>query len=171
MATMKRLVRPLLALVMSVGLLTVAVVPAAMALPGSEPMLPSDLEEVADQLDEGFEDYSPQQLKNIGLAADTVRSMRQEIEQVQPDIQLRNWSDVHDEVAVLLPELRQGMYNVTEQLKLSDRALARAVSTEILIHLERVDEADEMQNYQAAEINYMQALQDFDIFLTLIPTV
>lgn len=155
---------------MGLSLLTLAASPSA-ALPASAERPPQVLEEIADRIDEGFEDYSSSELKKIGKAVDTVRSMRSKIERVQPDIQLRNWTAVHDEVAVLLPELRQGMYAVTEKLKLSDRALARAVSTEVLIHLERVDEADEMQNYQAAQINYMQALQDFDIFLTLIPEV
>ncbi|MEM6835517.1 MAG: hypothetical protein AAF609_01560 [Cyanobacteria bacterium P01_C01_bin.120] len=52
----------------------------------------------------------------------------------------------------------------------SDRILARAVSTEVFIHLERIDEADEVYDYQAAETNYRQALQDFNAFLELIPS-
>ena len=51
-----------------------------------------------------------------------------------------------------------------------DRILARAVSSEVFIHLERIDEADEVYDYQEAEVNYLQALQDFDAFLELIPT-
>ncbi|MDF5731742.1 MAG: hypothetical protein PUP92_27985 [Rhizonema sp. PD38] len=47
--------------------------------------------------------------------------------------------------------------------------LAWAISTEVFIHLERIDEVDEVYDYQAAEINYLQTLQDFDAFLTLIP--
>ncbi len=62
------------------------------------------------------------------------------------------------------------MMSVTDQLELSDRILARAVSTEVFIHLEKIDEADEVYDYQAAETNYLQAVQDFDAFLNLIPT-
>ena len=62
------------------------------------------------------------------------------------------------------------MMEVTDQLDLSVRILARAISTEVFIHLERIDEADEVYDYQAAETNYLQALQDFDAFLDLIPT-
>ena len=46
---------------------------------------------------------------------------------------------------------------VTDQLDLRDRILARAVSTEVFIRLERIDEADEVYDYQAAETNYQQA--------------
>jgi len=170
MTFMKRMMRSLLIVMMAVGLAITAVSQPASALPGSDNLLPRDLEEVSDQLNGGFEDYSSAQLKQIARATETVKSMRNELADVEPDIQLRNWDAVHEEVAVLLPELRQSMRNVTDRLQLSDRALARAVATEVFIHLERVDEADEMENYQAAEINHMQALQDFDIFLTLIPT-
>lgn len=34
----------------------------------------------------------------------------------------------------------------------------------------RLGEADEVYDYQAAETNYLQTLQDFDAFLDLIPT-
>jgi hypothetical protein len=44
------------------------------------------------------------------------------------------------------------------------------VSTAVSIHLERIDEADEVDDYQAAKTNYQQALQDFDAFIDLIPT-
>jgi hypothetical protein len=82
----------------------------------------------------------------------------------------QQWSQVHKDVAGLLPDLKQKMMSVTDQLGLSDRILARAVSTEVFIHLERIDEADEVYDYQSAETNYLQALQDFDAFLDLIPT-
>jgi len=170
MTMTKTFMRTLLIGLISLGILTLSASPS-IALSDSPQLSPRVLEEVADRIDEGFETYSSSELKKLNKAANTVYSMRSDMERVQPKIQLRNWTDVHDDVAVLLPELRQSMYAVTQQLKLSDRALARAVSTEVLIHLERVDEADEMNNYQAAQINYMQALQDFDIFLTLIPTV
>jgi hypothetical protein len=35
---------------------------------------------------------------------------------------------------------------------------------EVFIHLEQIDEADEVYDYQTATTNYVQALQDFDTF-------
>ena len=46
------------------------------------------------------------------------------------------------------------MKSVTDELELNDRLLARAVSTEVFIHLEKIVEADEISDYQAAETNY-----------------
>lgn len=61
------------------------------------------------------------------------------------------------------------MMAITDRLDLSDRILVRAVSTEVFIHLGCINEADEVYNYQAAETNYRQALQDCDAFIELIP--
>jgi len=47
--------------------------------------------------------------------------------------------------------------------------LVRAIETEVLIHLEKIDEADEVSDDREAEVNYQQALQDFDAFLQLVP--
>lgn len=170
MILFKRIRQLLLISIVSISALAIALSQPAFALPNSGDMMPSGLEEVSQEMDGGFESYMPAQIAKISKAADTVKSMRKTLTNVQPDIQLRNWDAVHDDVARLLPKLRQNIKSVTDNLKLSDRALARAVATEIFIHLERVDEADELQNYQAAEVNYTQALQDFDIFLTLLPT-
>ncbi|WP_255347793.1 hypothetical protein [Gloeocapsa sp. PCC 73106] len=37
-------------------------------------------------------------------------------------------------------------------------------------HLEKIDEADEVYDYEGAETNYFQAIQDFDSFIELIPS-
>ncbi|NJL40628.1 MAG: hypothetical protein HC899_30705 [Leptolyngbyaceae cyanobacterium SM1_4_3] len=114
--------------------------------------------------------YSSAQLKNLKKSADAVNALRNRLESFQPAIEKRNWAEVHTGVAGLLPDLRQKMTSVTDQLALQDRLLARAIATEVFIHLERIDEADEVYDYQAAETNYLQAVQDFDAFLGLIPT-
>lgn len=113
--------------------------------------------------------YSAAQLSKIEKAAKDVQSLRTRLEAFQPEIKRREWTEVHKNVAGLLPDLKQKMMSVTDQLELNDRLLARAVSTEVFIHLERIDEADEVYDYQSAEINYLQALQDFDAFLSLLP--
>lgn len=114
--------------------------------------------------------YTAAQLNKLAKAVAEVNTLRGNLEAFQPAIEKRNWAEVHKGVADLLPDLKQKMMVVTDKLTLNDRLLARAISTEVFIHLERIDEADEVYDYQAAETNYLQALQDFDAFLNLVPT-
>ncbi len=109
-------------------------------------------------------------MSKIEKAAKDVKALRSRLEAFQPAIEKQEWSEIHKDVAGLLPDLKQKMMSVTDQLALSDRILAWAVSTEVFIHLERINEADEVYDEQAAETNYLQALQDFDAFLELLPS-
>jgi photosystem II protein PsbQ len=113
--------------------------------------------------------YSSAQLKKLAKAGTEVNALRSRLEEFQPAIEKRNWAEVHKKIASLVPDLKSKMMSVTDQLSLNDRLLARALSTEVFIHLEQIDAADEVYDYQAAETNYLQALQDFDAFLSLIP--
>lgn len=147
-----------------------AFIPSAQALPNSFNALVGELQTSVPDLEKvEFSGYSSAQLSKLSKSVNQVESLRSRLEAFQPDIEKREWSTVHKDVAGLLPDLREKMMAVTDQLDLSDRILARAVSTEVFIHLERIDEADEVYDYQAAETNYRQALQDFDAFLELIP--
>lgn len=117
--------------------------------------------------------YSSTQLDKLTAPAEEVEALRSCLQDLQSAIQRREWSALHEDVASVLPILKQkmigAMIGATDQLALSDRLLARAVSTEVFIHLERIDEADEVYDYQSAEANYLQALQDFDSFLQMLP--
>ncbi len=95
--------------------------------------------------------------------------LRDRLASFQPLIEKRQWSEVHQAIPDLLSDLRQKMSAVTDQLELQDRLLVRAIETEVLIHLEKIDEADEVSDDREAEVNYQQALQDFDAFLQLVP--
>jgi photosystem II protein PsbQ len=148
-----------------------AFIPSAQALPNSFNVLVGELQTSVPDLEKvESSSYYYAQLNKLSKSANQVESLRSRLEAFQPAIKKREWSTVHKDVAALLPELKQKMMEVTDQLDLSDRILARAISTEVFIHLERIDEADEIYDYQAAETNYLQALQDFDAFLDLIPT-
>jgi len=113
--------------------------------------------------------YSPKQLEKIKNLAGDVVVLRDRLAGFQPLIEKRQWSEVHQAIPDLLSELRQKMSAVTDQLELQDRLLVRAIETEVLIHLEKIDEADEVSDAREAEVNYQQALQDFDAFLQLVP--
>lgn len=160
----------LFSLVLSLGLLAGFSYPA-MATPKSLDTLVGQVQPSVEQLDTANStSYSKSQQNKIDKAAKDVKSLRDRLEAFQPAIKKQEWAKVHQDVAELLPDLKQKMKSVTDELELSDRILARAVSTEVFIHLEKIDEADEIYDYQAAETNYLQALQDFDAFLNLVPT-
>lgn len=162
----------LFSLLLSIGLLVGYLSQPAIAVsvqsnqPNRSEQLQSD--KVLDAEDSSA--YSSAQLSKLSKATADVSNLRSRLEAFKPAIEKHSWSEVHKDVSSLLPDLKQKMMSVTDQLTLNDRILARAISTEVFIHLERIDEADEVYDYQAAETNYFQALQDFNEFLKLIPT-
>jgi photosystem II protein PsbQ len=114
-------------------------------------------------------DYSSQQIQQIEQAAIELTPFRQSIEDFEPLIEERQWKEIHAGIPGLIGNLRAKMVGLTDRLTPEDRVLARALATEVLIHLEKIDAADELKDYSAARTNYQQALQDFDALLTIVP--
>lgn len=171
MHLVKVIFRSWLCAVLVAIVLSATFTPVALAVPHSPNTLLGELpDSVARSEEIESSGYSSAQISKLSKSVTQVESLRSRLEAFQPDIEKREWGTVHKDVAGLLPDLKEKMMAVTDQLDLNDRILARAVSTEVFIHLERIDEADEVYDYQAAETNYRQALQDFDAFLDLIPS-
>lgn len=114
-------------------------------------------------------DYSNQQIQQIEQAAIELTPFRQSIEDFEPLIEERQWKAIHAAIPGLIGNLRAKMTELTDRLTPEDRVLPRALATEVLIHVEKIDEADELKDYSAARTNYQQALQDFDALLSVVP--
>jgi photosystem II protein PsbQ len=161
----------LIALLLGSVVVFTACIPSAQALPTAFDPLLAELPAAVPALEKVESTaYAPDQLRKLSKGVYQVELLRSRLEAFRPSIEKRDWGSVHKAVSAVLPELKDKMRLVTDQLTLSDRIFARSVATEVFIHLERIDEADEVNDYQAAETNYLQALQDFDLFLEMIPS-
>lgn len=114
--------------------------------------------------------YSGEQISQIEIYAPRVTELRDRFPELENYIQNKDWVNISSFIHGPMGELRARLGRVTARLLPSDAEQARYYAEEIGKHLERLDTAAEEFNQIEAAKQYREALDDFDQFISLIPT-
>lgn len=115
--------------------------------------------------------YTPDILQQVQIFTPGVTELRDRLPELEDSIQQKNWVDVSSFIHGPLGELRARMNRLAATLLPQDAAKATALAQDLYVHLERLDEAAKQNQQVIAGQEYRNALDDFDAFLSLVPTV
>jgi photosystem II protein PsbQ len=113
--------------------------------------------------------YSATQLTQIQATNKNITVLRDRLPELATMIQSRDWNNVKSFIHGPLGEIRTRMSSLSRELLPGSKEKALAVSKEIFVHLNKIDEAAGNNDYQVAIRNYGEALKDFETFSNLIP--
>jgi photosystem II protein PsbQ len=113
--------------------------------------------------------YSAAQLTQIQATTKNVTALRDRLPELATLIQKRDWNDVKSFIHGPLGEIRTRLSGLSRELLPGSKEQALAISKEIFVHLNKIDEAADNNDYKTAIRNYGEALKDFASFEQLIP--
>ncbi|HIK46207.1 MAG TPA: photosystem II protein PsbQ [Leptolyngbyaceae cyanobacterium M65_K2018_010] len=114
--------------------------------------------------------YTPTILQQVELYSPAVAELRDRFPELQSYIQKQDWVNVQSFIHGPMGELRARVNRLAATLLPQDRGPAQARAKELYVHLERLDEAAANGQQVIAGQEYRNALDDFDSFLSLVPT-
>ncbi|NMF83600.1 photosystem II protein PsbQ [Nodosilinea sp. P-1105] len=114
--------------------------------------------------------YTPEVLQQVELYTPGVAELRDRFPELESYIQDQDWVDVQSFIHGPMGELRTRVNRLAATLLPKDQPQAQALAKELYGHLERLDEAAANGQQVIAGQEYRNALDDFDSFLSLVPT-
>jgi photosystem II protein PsbQ len=115
--------------------------------------------------------YTPEILQQVELYTPAVVTLRDRFPELEGYIQTKDWVNVQSFIHGPMGEMRTRINRLAGSLLVKDQPQAKALAQEIYTHLERLDEAAANNQQVIAGQEYRNALDDFDAFLSLVPTV
>ena len=113
--------------------------------------------------------YSAAQLVQIQTSAKNVTALTSRLPELATMIQKRDWNNVKSFIHGPLGEIRTRLSGLSRELLPGTKEQAVAVSKEIFVHLNKIDEAAGNNDYPGAIRNYGEALKDIATFSDLLP--
>jgi photosystem II protein PsbQ len=113
--------------------------------------------------------YSPAQLAQIATVSANVQTIRDRLPELATMIQQRDWNEVKSFIHGPLGEIRSRMSGLSRSLLPGAKEKALAASKEMFLHLNKIDEAADLNDYQLAIRNYAEAVKDYDTFTSFLP--
>lgn len=114
--------------------------------------------------------YTPEILQQVELYTPAVAELRDRFPELQSYIQQKDWVNVQSFIHGPMGEMRTRINRLAGTLLTKDKLQAQTLAKEIYSHLERLDEAAANNQQVIAGQEYRNALDDFDSFLSLVPT-
>jgi photosystem II protein PsbQ len=114
--------------------------------------------------------YTPEILQQVELYSPGVASLRDRFPELQGYIQKKDWVNVQSFIHGPMGEMRVRVNRLAATLLTKDQPQAQALAKELYAHLERLDEAAANNQQVIAGQEYRNALDDFDAFLSFVPT-
>ncbi len=114
--------------------------------------------------------YTPEILQQVELYTPAVAELRDRFPELQGYIQQKDWVNVQSFIHGPMGEMRTRVNRLAGTLLTKDKPQAQSLAKEIYTHLERLDEAAASNQQVIAGQEYRNALDDFDSFLSLVPT-
>jgi photosystem II protein PsbQ len=114
--------------------------------------------------------YTPDILQKVELYSPGVAELRERFPELEQSIQEKDWVDVQSFIHGPMGELRSRVNRLAATLLVKDQNQAEALAKELYVHLERLDEAAQQGQQVIAGQEYRNALDDFDSFLSIVPT-
>ncbi|MEO1070459.1 MAG: photosystem II protein PsbQ [Cyanobacteria bacterium J06638_6] len=115
--------------------------------------------------------YTPEILQQVELYTPGVVALRDRFSELEGYIQTKDWVNVQSFIHGPMGELRTRVNRLAATLLTKDQPKAEALAQDLYAHLERLDEAAVTNQQVVAGQEYRNALDDFDSFLSLIPTL
>ncbi|MFQ4138785.1 photosystem II protein PsbQ [Nodosilinea sp. PGN35] len=114
--------------------------------------------------------YTPEILQQVELYTPAVAELRDRFPELQGYIQKKDWVNVQSFIHGPMGEMRARVNRLANTLLTKDKPQAQSLAKELYVHLERLDEAAANNQQVIAGQEYRNALDDFDSFLSLVPT-
>ena len=114
--------------------------------------------------------YTPEILQQVELYTPAVAELRDRFPKLQGYIQQKDWVNVQSFIHGPMGEMRTRLNRLANTLLTKDKPQAQSLAKELYVHLERLDEAAANNQQVIAGQEYRNALDDFDAFLSLVPT-
>jgi photosystem II protein PsbQ len=115
--------------------------------------------------------YTPTMLQQVELYTPAVTELRDRFPELEGYIQKRDWVNVQSFIHGPMGELRARLGRLGNTLLVKDQPQAKELAKDLFVHLERLDEAAASNQQVVAGQEYRNALDDFDAFLSLVPSV
>lgn len=113
--------------------------------------------------------YTPEKISQLQTYVNRIEATRKRLPELANYIEKDNWVNVDNFTHGPLGQLRSELTRLSNQLLPDDQKNAKALSAEILGHLENIDVATDNRNYESAIAQYREFVGDFDAFLSIVP--
>jgi photosystem II protein PsbQ len=113
--------------------------------------------------------YSPEKIAQLEVFVTPIEAAKEQFSVLKGFISEENWVDTRTYIHGPMGALRQNMLNLSRNLLPKDQKQATSLAREVFGHLERLDTAAEERTPSLVEVQYKEALKDFNAFLDLIP--
>ncbi len=113
--------------------------------------------------------YTSEKIAQLQVYVEPIEEIRERMSELRTLIANRKWVDTASLSHGPFGLLRQRMLGLSRNLLPKDQKQAAQLAKEFFAHLERIDAAAKARNSEVAEIQFREALRDFDAFLDLIP--
>jgi photosystem II protein PsbQ len=114
--------------------------------------------------------YSVAQLAQIQATNKNLVTLSDRLPELATMIQKRDWNNVKSFIHGPLGDIRTRMSGLSRELLPGTKEQALAISKEVFVHLNKIDEAASNNDYKIAIVNYGEAIKDFTSFEKLIPS-
>lgn len=113
--------------------------------------------------------YTPEKISQLQNYVNRIEASRERLPELANYIEKDNWVNVDNFTHGPLGQLRSELTRLSNQLLPADQEKAKALSADILGHLQNIDEAADARNYEKAIAQYREFVGDFDAFLSIVP--
>ena len=113
--------------------------------------------------------YTPEKIAQLSSYVGRLEASRDRFPELLNYIEKDNWINVDNFTHGPLGQLRAELLRMSGQLLPADQPKAKALSEEILGHLQNIDEASQDRNYGNALSQYREFVGDFEALLSIVP--
>ncbi|MGB3788587.1 MAG: photosystem II protein PsbQ [Phormidesmis sp.] len=113
--------------------------------------------------------YTPEKIAQLTSYVSRLESSRNRFPELLNYIEKDNWINVDNFTHGPLGQLRSELQRLSAQLLPDDQPKAKALSNEILGHLQNLDEASQARNPGEALAQYREFVGDFEALLSIVP--
>jgi photosystem II protein PsbQ len=113
--------------------------------------------------------YTPEKIAQLQNYVTRIQTARDRLPELARYIEKDNWVNVDNFTHGPLGELRAQLMRLSGQLLPADQPKAKALSEDILGHLQNLDQASQDRNYDVAISQYREFVDDFDAFFSILP--
>jgi photosystem II protein PsbQ len=113
--------------------------------------------------------YTPEKIAQLQVYVEPIAQMRERMSELQNLIAKKQWVDAVALIHGPFGRLRKEMLDLSANLLIKDQKSAKKLAKDLFFRFERIDAAAKERDSGTAEIQYREAIRDFDAFLDLIP--
>lgn len=113
--------------------------------------------------------YTPEKIAQLQNYVGRIEASSDRLPELLNYIEKDNWVNVDNFTHGPLGQLRSQLLRLSNQLLPADQPKAKALSEEILGHLQNLDEASQERNYGTALSQYRELAADFEALLDVVP--